>query len=131
MSVHECVSFILTKDNTVLLEKRSFEKASDPGLIAIPGGHIEVGENQKQALFRELKEELNIIPISFSYLCSLHHITNTEKQLIHYYVVPQWQGVIQALEADEVFWSDISVAPIDVMADTIALNEYTRIYSYL
>ena len=46
MEVHECVSFILVKGDHVLLETRSKDKDSDPGMIAIPGGHMEKGESQ-------------------------------------------------------------------------------------
>lgn len=67
MNVHECVSFILVKDAQVLLETRAKDKATDPGVVAIPGGHLELDETQQQALYRELKEELNIIPQSFVY----------------------------------------------------------------
>lgn len=62
MQVHECVSFLLIEDGKILLEKRAEDKATDPGLIAIPGGHIESGESQLQTLFREMKEELDVTP---------------------------------------------------------------------
>ena len=62
MEVHECVSFILVKGDQVLLETRSKGKDSDPGMIAIPGGHMEKGESQPMTLLRELDEELNIKP---------------------------------------------------------------------
>ena len=42
MDVYECVSFILLNKSQVLLEKRSESKEKDPGLITIPGGHIEL-----------------------------------------------------------------------------------------
>ena len=126
MKVHECVSFILLKDNQVLLEKRAKNKEYDPNLIAIPGGHIELGETQEQALFRELKEELNIVPNSYVHLCSLYHPTG-ELQLIHYYVVNRWQGEILSLEADEVTWYSLDSNPLDVEADKVALAEYRRL----
>ena len=40
MQVYECVSFLLIQNEQILLEKRSKNKACDPNLIAIPGGHI-------------------------------------------------------------------------------------------
>ena len=128
MKVHECVSFMLFDDKNVLLERRSKNKKLDPGLIALPGGHIEAGENREQALNRELMEELNLVSESFAYLCSLYHPT-TELQLIHYYVVSKWQGEMKVLEADEVTWFAISDAPVEIEADKVALSEYRRLLS--
>ncbi|MEZ8794453.1 NUDIX hydrolase [Vibrio splendidus] len=130
MDVHECVSFILLNESQVLLEKRSESKETDPGLITIPGGHIEHGENQVQALFRELDEELDVVPIHYKYLCSLYHPT-TEIQLIHYFVVTQWKGDITAQEADDVAWYSLGSAHVGIAADGIALKEVERIGMYL
>lgn len=130
MHVHECVSFILIRDEQVLLEKRADDKLSDPGLIAIPGGHIELGESQLDALVRELKEELDVVPESHHYLCSLYHPTE-ELQLIHYYVISSWHGEIKSLEAAEVTWHAIQSAPIDIEADRIAMSEYSRVKAFL
>lgn len=130
MGVHECVSFILLNESQVLLEKRSESKETDPGLITIPGGHIEKGENQVQALFCELKEELNVVPIHYKYLCSLYHPTK-ELQLIHYFVVTQWEGEIIAQEANSIAWYSLNTAPVGITADGIALREVERVGSYL
>ncbi len=130
MKVHECVSFLLINNDQILLEKRAMSKASDPGLIAIPGGHIEAGENHNQALIRELDEELSVQPLSSIFLCSLYHQTNIELQLLHYYVVSNWKGEIQSLEADEVFWHQQEEAPVDITADKVALAEYLRLKEY-
>ncbi|WP_434361076.1 NUDIX domain-containing protein [Parasalinivibrio latis] len=126
MEVHECVSFLLVSEGRVLLEKRSMAKKNDPGLNAIPGGHMEPGENQEQTLIRELREELDLEPVSFGYLCSLYHPTD-ELQLIHYYVVSAWAGDLRVLEADEVIWHRIEDVPLDLAADRTALGEYRRL----
>ncbi len=130
MEVFECVSFILLKDEKVLLEHRSKSKETDPGLIAIPGGHLEAGETQQQALYRELKEELDIIPKNAKYLCSLYHPT-IELQLLHYYVITEWEGSILSLEADTVEWYGIDNAPVATEVDRIALSEIGRVGPYL
>lgn len=130
MEVFECVSFILLKDEQVLLEHRSKSKETDPGLIAIPGGHLEAGETQQQALYRELKEELDIIPKNAKYLCSLYHPT-IELQLLHYYVITEWEGSILSLEADTVEWYGIDNAPVATEVDRIALSEIGRVSPYL
>ncbi|MBY6234611.1 NUDIX domain-containing protein [Vibrio harveyi] len=126
MEVYECVSFILVKDDEVLLETRAKDKDSDPGMIAIPGGHMEQGESQSMTLLRELDEELNIRPQRCGYLCSLYHPT-TELQLLHYYVVTDWVGDIQSLEAESVNWYPIINSPVATEVDRIALSEYQRL----
>lgn len=126
MRVHECVSFILVKDSKVLLETRAKDKETDPGTIAIPGGHMDPGEDQKQTLFRELKEELNVTPQSFVYLCSLYHPT-IELQLIHYYIVSEWEGNLECYEAESVDWYTPNNPPVGTEVDTIALKEFRRL----
>ena len=130
MQIHECVSFLVVENNKVLLEKRSILKVCEPGIINIPGGHVEAGESQIETLFRELNEELNIKPKSYIFLCSLYHPTS-ELQLIHYYVISAWSGEVQSLEADEVCWYDIDQAPLAIRADRVALSEYKRLSSWL
>ncbi|WP_112480380.1 NUDIX hydrolase [Vibrio variabilis] len=130
MAVHECVSFILLRGSKLLLEKRSNTKETDPGLITIPGGHIEKGETKIQALVRELEEELCIVPIDSEYLCSLYHPT-TELQLIHYFIVKDWKGDISVQEADDVGWYTITGAPVGIDADRVALSELQRVNKYL
>ncbi|MCG9545563.1 NUDIX domain-containing protein [Vibrio sp. Isolate33] len=130
MDVHDCVSFILINESHVLLEKRSYSKDTDPGLITIPGGHIEQDENQVQTLFRELKEELNVTPTGYTFLCSLYHPTK-ELQLIHYFVVTQWEGEITAQEADSIAWYPLDSAPVGITADGVALKELERVGMFL
>ncbi len=130
MDIHECVSFILLNESQVLLENRSDSKDTDPGLITIPGGHIEQDENQVQTLFRELKEELNVTPTEYTFLCSLYHPTK-ELQLIHYFVVTQWEGEIIAQEADSIAWYSLNTAPVGIAADCVALKEVDRVGKYL
>lgn len=130
MEVHQCVSFIMLNGEEVLLEKRSEQKKTDPGLITIPGGHIEGAETPIEAMEREMNEELNVTPINFQYLCSLYHLTS-EMQLIHYFVISHWQGDIIAQEADQVMWCPMTSAQVGIDADRIALAEVTRIGRYL
>ena len=55
------VVFVLYHQGEVLLEKRKAEKIEDAGMIDIPGGYIEIGENVKIALEREVNEELSVL----------------------------------------------------------------------
>lgn len=51
---------LLVRDRRVLLVHRSSAKLSHPNVWDLPGGHLEAGEDSRQALARELREELNV-----------------------------------------------------------------------
>lgn len=126
MIVHECVAFILIDAGKVLLEQRSPHEGRGSALLNIPGGHLEAREDQVTALARELSEELSVKLESHQFLCSLYYPA-TELQLIHYYVVTKWSGVIKALAAEAVYWHEIAEAPLHGDTDKIALSEYSRL----
>lgn len=126
MLVDECVSFMLIKNGKLLLEQRTNQAPDKAIVFNIPAGHIENNETHEQTLYRELLEELRVKPQSFTFLCSLYHPTS-KLQLLHYYVVSEWQGVIEAMEAEQVKWFPIDKAPLSVDADKVALCEYLRI----
>ncbi|WP_432496234.1 (deoxy)nucleoside triphosphate pyrophosphohydrolase [Kineococcus auxinigenes] len=58
--MHTVVAGILVQDNRVLLALRSAQRRAYPATWALPGGHVEPGESETQALRRELHEELGI-----------------------------------------------------------------------
>ena len=105
----ECVSGILLSDGAVLVEKRRANDDADPGLVFLPGGHVEVGESLDRALKREMREELgvrveNVAPIRVRY----YKASNGERQRIHYFRIKDWKGKIRSNEAESVYWeSDI------------------------
>ena len=128
MVVNECVSFLLISGDKVLVERRKLTKRTDPGLIAIPGGHVEKGEASEQALVREMSEELSVEPIKSNFLCTLYHQTN-ELQLIHYFAVTSWSGEIENHEAEELLWVRLDdPSLIDIDADKIAVREFVRMF---
>lgn len=133
MEFAECVSFILIQDGAVLVEKRRDDKEFDPSLLMVPGGHMEAGEDQLDTLARELEEELNVEAQSAGYVCSLVHTaesdSESEVQRLHYYLVSDWQGDIEALEAEAVYWLSLDeLSQLDAEPDRIAVNEARRLY---
>src|SRR5438094_5588103 len=119
----ECVSGVLIDDGAVLVEKRRADDDADPGLVLLPGGHVEVGESLSRALEREMQEELGIrvgkmTPIRVRYYTA----SNGERQRIHYLHIKDWKGRIRSNEAETVYWeSDISRLS-DIMERKIVLK---------
>jgi len=134
MEFSECVSFILIRDGQVLLEQRRADKEFDPGMVMIPGGHMEAGETQLDTLARELLEELNIEAESAGYVCSLIHTAESadsaEVQRLHYYLISDWQGELQCLEAEAIFWQPLDQLDcLEILPDQLALAEAARLYA--
>ena len=99
----------------------------------VPGGHMEAGEDQLETLARELEEELNIEARSAGYVCSLVHTAESdsasEVQRLHYYLVSDWRGDIEALEAEAVYWLNLDeLSQLDAEPDRIAVAEACRLY---
>jgi 8-oxo-dGTP diphosphatase len=77
------VAAFIRKGNRVLIGKRSQKAKIYPGSYELPGGKVEFGEEPKDALKREIREELAVdIKVhepfhSFSYIChegKAHHV---------------------------------------------------------
>ncbi len=128
MDFIDCVNFMLIQDNKVLAEKRKLTKAVDPGAISIPGGHCEEGESPKEALYRETKEELGIVPLQYKYVCTLLHRAE-EFQRLYYFAIDAWEGEMGSYEADYLLWVGFDeIERLDLEVDRVAMSEYLRIY---
>ena len=128
MTLLDCVAFMLVKDLQVLAEKRKLTKRVVPGAVALPGGHIDEGERPEDALYRELREELGVVPDRIAYVCTLlHHAQELRK--LHYFAVEGWQGEIANREADALIWIPLDEAhTLDLDVDRTAIKEYVRLY---
>lgn len=59
--IHAEVSAVIyTEDKRVLLQKRNSSKKTYAGAWSVTGGHVLSGEDNKDAIIREVKEELNL-----------------------------------------------------------------------
>jgi mutator protein MutT len=116
------------RDNHVLAERRKRTKQVMPGAVALPGGHLEAGEQPDEALRREIQEELGVIPTDVLYVCTLLH-RSQEFRKLHYFAVTRWQGEMDAREAEAVLWIPLTASSsLDLDVDRIAIAEYLRLY---
>lgn len=56
----EVAAFIYTDTGKVILQKRKSNKATYAGVWSVTGGHVFAGENNEEAIIREINEELNL-----------------------------------------------------------------------
>jgi A/G-specific adenine glycosylase len=87
---------VIQKGNKFYLQRRP-EKGLMAGLWEFPGGKIEKGETDKQALIREVKEELNVdVDKAKFFLKTVHYYTQFKVNLFVWLVT-----VKQALGEDD------------------------------
>jgi 8-oxo-dGTP diphosphatase len=84
----EVVAAIIKKDNMVLCCQRQENKL--PYLSKkweFPGGKVEIGESNEQALIREIQEELNIEIFNLNFAITVIHTYPDFQITMHSYIV--------------------------------------------
>ena len=114
--MHEVVVGALVRDGRVLLAHRRPNKRAYPNVWDLPGGLIEAGESELEALTRELDEELGvqIVTDSASHLCRLTAGPAEEPALLSAWVVRDWQGTpanVAPEEHDDIGWFTVEEFP--------------------
>jgi len=100
--------FLIHKQRTLII-KRSMDEAFLPGYFELPGGKVDFGEDPKEALAREFREEVNLqVKIGrpfkvFSYL-SKNGDRHTVEILFHVSLLHPQQEVKLSPAHDEYRW---------------------------
>lgn len=124
--------YLIIKNNEgkILLQRRQGSKLW-PGFLALPAGHLDVGEDAYEAAIREAKEELDI-NITVDNISDVFVVNRKNKSLLPYYDVyfelNGYNGEIKINEPNkcsELVWSNIKFLPEDMIEfEKIALNNY-------
>lgn len=124
--VNAAVGILQKKSGEVLLAKRPVGKPW-PGYWEFPGGKIEAGETPKDALVRELQEELGVVCdgvqpwLTRTYDYPEHYddqgqLTSKAKRVtLHFFMISQWQGEPVGLEQQTLCWqlpAHLTVSPM-------------------
>jgi len=112
---------IIVKGNKFLVERRRMDKKIDPGIICLPAGHVDSGEKLDDALKREMMEELGIQVKEMVFVCKNFYVaSNGEKQHAYCYKITDYEGELQTIEAEEIFWEeDLNKMTLDIDKETI------------
>ncbi len=128
MDIINVVCGIIFKENKVFICRRKNNK-SLAGYWEFPGGKVELNENLKMGLLRELKEELEMeVTIEDHYLSTTHNYSDFTIKLIAYkcfivgnHFVLNDHDQFQWVNIEEL--SNYKLAPADVpIANSLALD---------
>lgn len=127
--VIEVVGAAIIHDGKLLAMQRS-EKMTLPGLWEFPGGKIEKGESAKEALIREIQEELaleieveeNITTTAYEYDFGIVKMSTYRAKMKSEHFVLKEHAQYRWLSPNEVM--TIEWAPVDIPTAKILENNY-------
>jgi 8-oxo-dGTP diphosphatase len=92
LGMRNIVNGVLVRQGAVLLVRRSLHRKAYPGLWSFPGGHVEENESLPEALARELREEIGIVPTTTALVGSIVDPNSkpTDRIDYHLYAVTAW-----------------------------------------
>ena len=108
----EVVAAVIKKENKILATQRGYGEFK--GKWEFPGGKIEQGEDQKNALIREIKEELNADINVLDYITTVEYDYPTFHLKMHTYLCELKSNIEfvsrneNELEHDNMIWSEIN-----------------------
>ena len=109
--VHVAVAVIVNPNNEVCISLRH-KNAHQGSLWEFPGGKVEQGETIKQALVREIKEELDLEIKQLRPLITINHNYDDKAVCLHVYKVMLYQGEATGLEGQQVKWLPVSLLSV-------------------
>ncbi|MCU7844370.1 MAG: Nudix family hydrolase [Candidatus Thiodiazotropha sp. (ex Monitilora ramsayi)] len=112
MPIHVAAAAILDNQGQVLISKRA-DHLHQGGLWEFPGGKVEAGESPREALNRELKEELDILPLAVEPLIRIRHRYDDRLVLLDFFHVTRYQGEAKGMEGQPLRW----VRPSEMSAE--------------
>lgn len=100
---YDIVAAVIRKRGRILIDRRR-EDAMLGGLWEFPGGKVRPGEAHRQALAREVAEEVGIEVAVGEPLCTVRHAYSHFRITLHAYTCRHIAGRARAIECDAVKW---------------------------
>jgi len=104
--IHVAVAAVVNNKGEVLVSQRK-RGTHLGGYWEFPGGKLEQGESVAAALVRELKEELDIVPISSRPLIRIRHHYPEKSVLLDVWKIESYSGKPKGIESQRIEWRAI------------------------
>lgn len=110
------VYLILVKDGKILLLRR-FQTGYEDGNYGLPSGHAEAGETMREALVREVLEELGvqIAPDDLHLALTMHRSCGDHERIDFFFTASRVGGEVENMEPNKC--DDLSWFPLDKLPE--------------
>jgi 8-oxo-dGTP diphosphatase len=108
--IHVAAGVILNGEGEVLLALRPKDKHKG-GLWEFPGGKVESGESAREALARELLEEINLVVDAAAPFLIIDHDYGDKQVTLDVWTVSRFSGTPHGSEGQEIAW--VKIADLD------------------
>jgi 8-oxo-dGTP diphosphatase len=107
----QVVAALFLKDNKLLICQRTRYQPL-PLKWEFPGGKIETGEQPRDALIREIDEELGVVPVVGPEVARIQHTYRSGGAVnLRFYLVEQYKGELENRIFRDIRWVDRSELP--------------------
>lgn len=103
VAIHVAVGVVFGPENTICITRRPHGKHL-AGYWEFPGGKVEAGENVRDALTRELEEEIGITVVESEKLTEIAFSYPEKSVLLDVLMVHSYSGTAAACESQELRW---------------------------
>jgi 8-oxo-dGTP diphosphatase len=127
------VNALFVRQGTVLLARRGPNRRAYSNLWSFPGGHVEDGETLTEALVRELREEVGVIPTGYTPLGTISDPNSEAADPVtyHMYAITAWDGGEPTMVGDEHIELAWFAPEAAAALPDLALGDYRRVFSQL
>lgn len=99
----ECIAVVPINDKREVILVRQFRKPVERELLEIPAGGIEPGETPDQAVYRELQEEIGLLPRKVEHIGGFFAAPGYTTEYLYLYVATDFvQSRLHAEDTDEI-----------------------------
>ena len=113
------VYLVLMKNDKILLSRR-YNTGYFDGYYSFPAGHLDGNETLKQAMVREIKEEIGIDldPVDLELVHTMNRNILNNERVDFFFTAKQWQGEPKIMEPnkyDDLSWFETDNLPQDII----------------